>query len=315
MLIERELYIEKIKASYQLLPVTVLIGCRQVGKTSLLNLIRVNLDHVFLNGQDPDVAIVFESVPNAEAFLRVNLNERFAGFVIIDEFQYLNNISTFIKILTDKHPDLKFICSGSSSLDILQNVNESLAGRVRIIEIFSLSWPEYILFNDKELYQKFLKCDKDENLLLIDSRFAPIFSEYLLFGGFPRLAAIRGHEEKINLLNDIYVTYLLKDVRAYIRNQDSIGFNKMLRMLSLQIGNMINVNELSNKSGLPYKKAEEYLWLLEQMYIIKLVEPYTTNKRKSLSKMKKMYFTDTGLRNIIAGNFNDMAFRNDSGSI
>ena len=117
------------------------------------------------------------------------------------------------------------------------------------------------------------------------------------------------------MLNDIYVTYLLKDVRAYIRNQDSIGFNKMLRMLSLQIGNMINVNELSNKSGLPYKKAEEYLWLLEQMYIIKLVEPYTTNKRKSLSKMKKMYFTDTGLRNIIAGNFNDMAFRNDSGSI
>lgn len=246
MLIEREFYLNQIKAAYNILPVTVLIGSRQVGKTSLLNMIKRDLEHIFLNGQDPEIATVFESVSSIETYIRINLNENFSGFVIIDEFQFLSKISTIIKVLTDKHYELKFICSGSSSLDILQNVNESLAGRVRIIEIYSLSWPEYILFNSKELYGKFLKCTKEEDLFILDTQFYSLFYDYLIYGGFPRLAFVKSYTEKMNLLNDIYKTYLLRDVRSYIRNEDSIGFNKMSRMLALQTGNLVNINELSS---------------------------------------------------------------------
>lgn len=315
MLIERQSYINQIKNAYHILPVTILIGCRQVGKTSLLYMIKKELKHIFLNGQDPEISILFESVSSIETYLRVNLNEHYKGFVIIDEFQYLNNISTIIKVLTDKHSELKFICSGSSSLDIMQKVKESLAGRVRVIEIYSLSWPEYIMFNNQDLYQKYLKLKKDEDLFLINNRFRSLFYEYLVYGGFPRLATVQNYTEKINLLNDIYKTYLLRDVRNYIKNEDSIGFNKMLRLLALQIGQLVNINELSKTSGLPYKKTEEYLWLLEQMYIIKLVEPFISNKRKSLVKMRKIFFTELGLRNIIAQSFNEMDLRNDAGSV
>jgi len=104
-------------------------------------------------------------------------------------------------------------------------------------------------------------------------------------------------------------------VRSYIRNEHFIGFNKLLRLLAVQIGNLININELSRETGLPYKKCEEYIALLEHMYIIKLIEPYYTNKRKTIGKMKKIYFCDIGLRNLVFGNFGEIAYRTDNGSI
>lgn len=104
-------------------------------------------------------------------------------------------------------------------------------------------------------------------------------------------------------------------MRSYIRNEHFIGFNKLLRLLAVQIGNLLNINELSRETGLPYKKCEEYIALLEHMYIIKRIEPYYTNKRKTLGKMKKIYFCDIGLRNLICGNFGEIAYRTDNGSL
>ncbi|MCL2133123.1 MAG: DUF4143 domain-containing protein, partial [Bacteroidales bacterium] len=101
----------------------------------------------------------------------------------------------------------------------------------------------------------------------------------------------------------------------YIKNEHVIGFNKMLRILAAQIGSLVNINELSRESGLSYKSAETYLHLLEQMYIIKLIEPYYTNKRKVINKMRKIYFCDLGLRNMIENNFNDINSRADKGAI
>ena len=110
-------------------------------------------------------------------------------------------------------------------------------------------------------------------------------------------------------------TYLMNDVRHFIANAHFVGFNRLLRLLAAQIGNLVNINELSRESGLNYTDCEKYLHLLQQMYIIKLVEPYFTNKRKVIGKMKKVYFCDLGLRNIIYSSFNDMAFRTDNGAI
>jgi predicted AAA+ superfamily ATPase len=270
---------------------------------------------VFLNGQDMEVAALFQKVSVIEHYLKVYLNQELDGLLLIDEFQYIDGISTMLKLLTDRNDHLKILCSGSSSLDILQKVEESLAGRVRVIEVLSLSFAEYVLFNDEKLNMLFQSFDANTEQSAITAPIEQLFTEYMIYGGLPRAALTKNREEKIEILDDIYRTYLMRDVRSYIKNEQSVGFNKLLRLLSSQIGNLVNVNELSRESGLSNKTCEEYLYLLEQMYIIRLLEPYYVNKRKVIGKMKKVYFCDLGLRNIIEKNFNEITYRVDNGAI
>jgi len=220
-----------------------------------------------------------------------------------------------LKILSDNHEELKILCSGSSSLDIIQKVEESLAGRIRIIDVYPLSFEEYLKFADERLYDLFLRYDIDSTEEIVAPEIPLILNEYLVCGGFPRVALAGKLDDKIELLDDIYRTYLLRDVRNYVRNEDTVGFNKLMQMLSYQISNLMNVNNLSKLTGLSYKKCEEYLYLLEQMYIIKTVPPFYTNRKKVISKMKKIYFIDLGLRNIIYNSFNAIEFRVDNGMI
>ena len=314
-MLKREFYLQKIESGFNQVPIIVLIGARQVGKTSLMKLFSEGKTVLFLNGQDAETAALFEKLSTIEQYLKIYLNEQMQGVLLIDEFQYIGGISTTLKLLTDKHEGLKILCSGSSSLDILQRVEESLAGRVRVVEVLSLSFSEYLLFCDKKLHQLFQSFDLDTENSALTLPIEQLFNEYLLFGGFPRAALTKNREEKIEILDDIYKTYLMHDVRSYIKNEHSVGFNKLLRILATQIGNLLSVNELSRESGLPYKACEEYLYLLEQMYIIKLIEPYFVNKRKVINKMKKVYFCDLGLRNMIERNFNEMEFRADNGAV
>ena len=315
MILKREFYLQKIENGFRQVPIVVLIGARQVGKTSLMKIFSEAQKSLFLNGQDVETAALFEKLSTIEQYLKIYLNEQLDGILLVDEFQYIDGISTMLKLLTDKHEGLKILCSGSSSLDILQKVEESLAGRVRVIEVLSLSFPEYLQFNNEKLHALFQSFDLDTESSALTSPIEQIFDEYLIYGGLPRAALTKSKEEKIEILDDIYKTYLMRDVRNYIKNEHSVGFNKLLRILATQIGNLVNVNELSRESGLPYKVCEEYLYLLEQMYIIKLIEPYFVNKRKVIGKMKKIYFCDLGLRNMIERNFNEIEFRSDNGAV
>ena len=315
-MIERNDYIKRVSNAFKVLPIVVLIGARQVGKTSIMNMYPKDgfRSTLLLNGQDTETANLFNQLSTIENYLRVYLNSDYDGLLMIDEFQYINGISVIMKLLVDKHSKLKILCTGSSSLDILQHVEESMAGRVRIIEVLSLSFAEYLLFKDARLYDIYQTID-DMGDLSLTAELQQVYQEYLIYGGLPRVALTAEHREKAEVLNDIYQTYLMNDVRHYIANAHFVGFNKLLRLLSAQIGNLVNVSELSRESGLNYTDCEKYLYLLQQMYIIKLVEPYFTNKRKTIGKMKKVYFCDLGLRNIIYSSFNEMAFRTDNGAI
>lgn len=315
MFVKREQIQSDVKQSINIYPIIILIGARQVGKTTLLKNLNLTEPNLYLIGQDPEIAAIFEKVSTVESYLSVKLNKELKGILLIDEFQYINDISTILKLLSDKHPNLKIICSGSSSLNIIQHVEESLAGRVHIIDIFSLSFVEYLRFQNEELFNLYCGYRVDAEDEIIDPKIKLYFDEYLIYGGMPRIALTENQQVKIQLLDDIYKTYLLRDVRSFIRNEDSVGFNKLLALLASQIGCMINTNQLSNASGLQYRKCEDYIYLLEQMFIIKLIDPYFTNKRKVITKMKKVYFTDIGLRNIIIGNFNPIGSRTDNGAL
>lgn len=315
-MIKREKYEKKITESFRFLPIVVLIGARQVGKTSIMQMYPTEgyRNTLFLDGQDAEVAERFQKLSTIEQYLSIYLNTDFDGLLFIDEFQFIEGVSTMLKLLTDKHDKLKVLCSGSSSLDILKSVEESLAGRVRIIEVLALSFSEYLLFRDEKLFQlQQSLADAADEALVSDLQAA--YQEYLIYGGLPRTALTMNPDEKVELLNDICQTYLLNDVRRYVANEHFVGFNKLLRLLATQIGNLVNINELSRESGLPYSDCENYVNLLQKMYVIKLIEPFFTNRRKVIGKMKKVYFCDLGLRNIIYGNFNEMPFRTDNGAI
>lgn len=315
-MIPRDNYQNRIETAFKSLPIVVLIGARQVGKTSIMKMYPTDgfKNTLFLNGQDPDVAGLFEHFATIEQYLRNYLNPELDGILMIDEFQFINGIATMLKLITDKYAKLKVLCSGSSSLDIQQRIDESLAGRVRVIEVLSLSFAEFLLFKDEKMFQLQQSLHDYTNEVLTRN-IQQVYQEYIIYGGLPRVALADNVEEKIELLNDIYQTYLLHDVRRYVANEHFVGFNRLLRLLATQIGNLVNVNDMSRESGLPYSDCETYINLLQQMYIIKLIEPYYTNRRKVIGKMKKVYFCDLGLRNIIYGSFNEMAFRTDKGSI
>lgn len=315
MYINREKIVNEINKAINLSPITILIGARQVGKTTILKNLKHLTPSIYLIGQDPEVAAIFQKLSIAESYLKTNLNSELKGFLLIDEFQYIDNISTMLKLLTDSNSQLRVICSGSSSLDIIQKVEESLAGRVRVIDTYSLSFSEYLKFHSEQLFDLYSKYDQQSKEELIYPEIKLLFEDYLIYGGMPKQALSLKHEDKIQLLDDIYKTYLLRDVRSYIRNEDVVSFNKLLILLASQIGSLVNVNELANSSGLSYRKCEDYIYLLEQMFIIKMVEPFFTNKRKVITKMKKVYFTELGLRNIIIGNFNSIENRNDNGAL
>ena len=314
-IVKREHYLQKIRDAFKFVPIVVLIGARQVGKTTIMDSYADESGKTVLrlNGQDPEVAALFDKMSVLEEYLRVWLDPNFEGLLLVDEFQYVDNVSTMLKLLTDKHRDLRILCTGSSSLDILQRVEESMAGRVRIIEVLSLSFSEYLLFRDDNLWQLQQKATVADEALM--SPLLNAYHEYLIYGGLPRVALATKNTDKIALINDIYQTYLLNDVRKYIRNEHFVGFTRLIRLLAAQIGNLVNINELSRESGLKYAVCESYIHLLQHMYIIRMIEPMSVNKRKTISQMKKVYFYDLGLRNMVYNSFNELEFRADKGAI
>ncbi len=315
MLIHREKHLSRIKNSISKVPITILIGARQTGKTSLIESLLLDMDTFKLDGETVETNNLFSSIPNVVEFLKIKINKDLEGLLIIDEFQFIDKISTKLKILIDSNKKLKILCSGSSSLDIVQTVEESLAGRVRMLSVNSLSFSESVLFNNKELFNEYEKYSVNTNDDIVSPQIKLILNNNLVYGGMPRVALESDPIEKIQILNDIYRTYLLRDVKSYVRNKDSVGFNKLLQFLALQISNLINVNELSRVTSLSYNKCEEYIYILEQMFIIKLVEPFENNQRKAIKKRKKIFFMDLGLRNIIINNFNSLDIRIDNGAL
>jgi len=294
--------LKKIKKFIEDDEIIAIHGSRQVGKTSLLyliiekhlkntkqkNIFFFDLEDFFLLdlcNQGPVQVINYLKGKGADFKNKV--------YLFIDEVQYLDSPSSFLKLFYDKFKGkIKLIVSGSSSFLIKKKFKDSLVGRIIDFELFTLDFEEFLNFKGLNYDLRFLSDAINRELL-------PLYKEYLIYGGYPAIVIEEDIEKKEIKLKQIINTYVKKDVRdlAAIRNINK--FNALLSILSSQSGRLLNITELSNTLGIAKKTIEDYLLILENTYIIKRIYPFYKNIRSELTKMPKIFFEDTGMMNIL----------------
>ena len=285
--------------------IIVLHGARQVGKTSaIFYLIEHKLKSkitesniVYFDLEDFNLVELLNSgVEKTVEHLRgigCDFNKKIYFF--IDEIQYLENPSSFLKLFHDRYKGkIKLIVTGSSSFAIKSKFKNSLVGRTVDFEIFTLDFEEFLQFKGNKINLN----TKLSNIL--QNQLKDLYKEFALIGGYPAIVLEKSHAKKEIKLKQIINTYIKKDIRDLADIRNISKFNDLLRVLASQTGNLLNISELSNTLNLSQKTIEEYLFILENTYVIKRVYPFHKNIRSELTKMPKVFFEDTGIANILA---------------
>lgn len=277
--------------------ITLLVGPRQTGKTYLMKLLEREVVSrgqmtIFLNLDLEKDKRFFESQESLLAKLRVNFGET-EGVVFIDEIQRRQDAGLFLKGIYDLGLPYKFIVSGSGSLELKEKIHESLAGRKRVFEINPISFEEFINFKTDYKYE-----DRFENYFDLENENMRFFlEEYLSFGGYPRVILSPTAQEKTMAINELYRSYLERDITFFLRLEKPAQFTNLVKIMSSQVGSLANISELSSTLGIAAKTVENYLWYLEKTFILQRVTPYFRNVRKEITKAPMFYFKDIGLCN------------------
>lgn len=221
------------------------------------------------------------------------------GFVFIDEIQRKEDAGLFLKGIYDMNLPYKFIVSGSGSVELKEKIHESLVGRKRTFLLSTVTFEEFVHYKTNYKYEDklldFFEVEKNTTDILLE--------EYLKFGGYPRVILEETESEKLKILNEIYQSYIERDIYYLLNIQKASAFSNLIKIMASQIGNLINLSELSNTVGLSIKTLKDYLWYLEKTFIIEKVTPYFRNIRKEISKAPVYYFCDLGMRNFALGSF------------
>ncbi len=248
---------------------------------------------MLLNGEDQTTLDILEdrTVTNYSRLLNGK------NLLVIDEAQSIPEIGKKLKLMVDEITDLKIIVTGSSVFDLSNSLGEPLVGRSNIIQLFPLAQME---FSAHETY-----LDTKDKL-----------EERLIFGSYPELEKINSWDEKMNYLEGIVNSYLLKDILAYEGIKKSDKILDLLRLIAFQIGKEISVDELAKSlKGISRNTVETYLDLLSKVFIIYKVRGYSGNLRKEITKSQRWYFYDNGIRNAIIRNYNPLNLRMDQGEL
>lgn len=217
--------------------------------------------------------------------------------IFIDEGQKVETIGQTLKLLVDYYgKEKQILVTGSSSFNLLDKTQEALTGRKYVYHLFTLSL--------EEAYS-------DKNLLLI----AKQLEFFLICGNYPEIVKQDSFDEKIKLIREMASSYLYRDILEFQQVKNSNIIANLLKALALQIGNEVSYTELANLLGIDKNTVERYVDLLEKSYIIFRLPPYATNKRKEISKLRKIYFYDLGIRNAVINNFNFLKDRGDVGAL
>jgi len=280
--------------------IIAIVGTRQCGKTTLINSF---LDNLEKNGKktsrvsfdDLKVLRLFEN--DIDSFVSIYI----AGFDIlfIDEVHYSKDSGKKLKYIYDNHY-LKIFISGSSAAEISIHSLKYLVGRIFTFTLYPFSFEEFLSFKSQKLAKVHKHGEYGEVIL---EQLNKYLEEFLLYGGYPRVVLAESIAEKEKVLESIFNTYLLKEIREILSLSENHSLIDLMKALSLQTGNIINYNELSSLTKFSYLELRKYLNILEKTYISSLVRPFYTNKRTELVKNPKVYFFDNGFRNACIGNF------------
>ena len=210
--------------------------------------------------------------------------------VFIDEFQYCPNIASVFKAMYDLQPDIKIFASGSSSLEIMSHLKESLAGRKKETILYPLSFFEYLSAELKTIAQT----DGIESVSPIDEWefYTNRFQNFLHFGALPGLYGMTEELEKREYLFEIYKTYIAKDIKSFLREESILSFNKMLTWLAMNNTSQLNKHSLSKIVGVSSRQIDRYIEVLEGTFVMASLPPFSKNKSKEITKMPKFYFYD-----------------------
>jgi len=288
----------------------ILNGARQTGKTSILVMLKEYLEEKghnchYFNLENPEYLGSFDQHPfNLFEYLE---EKRSKQYVFLDEIQYLSDPANFLKLLYDeKREDIKIIATGSSSFYIDRKFKDSLAGRKFLFEVFPLNFREYLDFKGySDLGVGKLKT-KDLRKL------EELWSEYIVYGGYPKVALAEEADLKRIYLEEIGSSYIKKDIKeAGIGNEAK--YFSLMKIMASQTGTLVNMSELADTLNLAVKTVEEYFYIMTKSYHVALIRPFFKNVRKELTKMPKAYFFDPGLRNFFRNDFTKIEKREDKG--
>lgn len=270
----------------------ILIGARQVGKSTLFNQITKERKEAVLtlNCDEPEVKEMLTNINTPELKMLIGNNT----ILVIDEAQRVPEIGLTLKRITDNFANLQLLVTGSSSFELQNNLNEPLTGRKYEYHLYPIS--------TAELYDT-------QGLLPVKQ----MFESRLIYGSYPDI--INHADEAKELLMNIANSYLYKDLLAMNEIRRPILLEKLLIALALQVGSEVSYNEIAQTIGTDNKTVEKYINLLEKCYVIFRLNAFNRNLRTELKKGKKIYFYDNGIRNAVIQNFAPLSLRQDTGAL
>ena len=269
----------------------IIMGARQVGKSTLLNqMLGDREDVLWMNGDDVDIQALFKDMSSTRMRALLGNNR----FLVIDEAQRIPEIGLRMKLITDQIPNVQVIATGSSSFELASKINESLTGRKREFKMFPLTFGEMV----------------SETGLLDELRMIP---HRLVYGYYPEVVCSPGDEKTI--LKELADSYLYKDILSLDNINKPDKLMRLLKALALQIGSQVSYNEIGNLIGLDSKTVERYVDVLEKAYVVFRLGSFSRNLRNELKASRKIYFWDLGVRNAVIGHFAQIENRTDVGEL
>lgn len=270
----------------------ILLGPRQAGKTTLVNVLKDSLSQnvLWLNGDEANIREALSNTSLAQLKAIIGNNK----VLVIDEAQRIGNIGITIKLIVDNLPEVQVIATGSSSFELANSINEPLTGRKYEHLLLPLSHQEL---------QNYFGYLEEKGML----------HHRLIYGSYPEVVTHSGEEEQI--LKSLSGSYLFKDIFTWENIKKPDRLEQMVKALAFQTGNQVSYHELGQLTGLDNETVEKYILLLERALVIFRLNSFSRNLRNELKRSRKIYFYDNGIRNALINNFNQIEFRNDTGQL
>jgi predicted AAA+ superfamily ATPase len=285
---------QRIEAKLGVQKVIMLYGTRRTGKTTIIeNIVAQHpKESMLLQGEDMQVSELLQKRTEAN-YKKLVADKK---IIIIDEAQAIPEIGKILKLLIDRVKGITVIATGSSSFDLINHTGEPLVGRNLVYYLYPIAQAELSLIED------YLSTTRN-------------LEERLIFGSYPELWHLDNKQEQENYLRQMVNSYLLKDILTLETVKGADILYKLLQMLALQVGGEVSTVELGSNLQINKLTVERYLDLLSKAFIIYPLTGYSNNLRKEVSKSKKWYFFDNGIRNALINNFSPLSSRNDVGQL